>query len=170
MELSAAGLDLLKRSEGFRNRVYLDVAGFPTIGYGHRLVHPESFPNGISEQQATGILAQDVGEAELAVTRMVKVTLTQGQFDALVDFCFNLGSGRLASSTLLQDLNRGNYAAAADQLLLWDHAGAKENLALKARREAELQLWNKQQSEDSVQSNRPTPSPLESANNQVSHY
>src|SRR5271166_5324099 len=53
MKFSTAGMELLKRSEGFRNRVYLDVAGFPTIGYGHRLLHPESFPNGITEAQAT---------------------------------------------------------------------------------------------------------------------
>ena len=60
MQFSAAGLELLKQSEGFRNRTYLDVAGFPTIGYGHRLVHPECFPNGIDEAQAARILAGDV--------------------------------------------------------------------------------------------------------------
>ena len=44
MELSAEGLELIKRAEGFRGRTYMDVEGFPTIGYGHRLVHPETFP------------------------------------------------------------------------------------------------------------------------------
>lgn len=141
MELSAAGLGLLKRAEGFRSRVYLDVDGYPTIGYGHRLVHPETFPHGIGEVQAAGLLAGDVRDAERAVERMVKVPLTQGQFDALVDFCFNLGQGRLAESTLLKDLNAGEYDAAAEQLLRWDHAGAQENAGLKARREAEFQLW-----------------------------
>lgn len=142
MQISAAGLELLKRSEGFRSRVYLDVAGFPTIGYGHRLLHPESFPTGISEEQAAEILICDVREAEQAVQRLVKVPLTQGQYDALVDFCFNLGQGRLANSSLLQCLNLGQYAAAAEQLLRWDHAGSHENLALKARREAEFALWD----------------------------
>lgn len=142
MELSGAGLALLKQSEGFRGKVYLDVNGLPTIGYGHRLLHPESFPNGITEQQATEILASDVRESELAVHRLVRVPLAQGQFDALVDFCFNLGSSRLAASTLLADLNTGRYSAAAEQLLLWDHAGDRECAALRARREAEFHLWH----------------------------
>jgi lysozyme len=141
MKFSAAGMELLKKSEGFRSRVYLDVAGFPTIGYGHRLLHPESFPNGIDEQQAANLLACDVREAEQAVQRLVKVPLTQGQFDALVDFCFNLGSGRLAASSLLKDLNAGKYDDAAEQLLRWDHAAGRENIALKCRREAEAELW-----------------------------
>jgi lysozyme len=142
MELSAAGLELIKKSEGYRGCVYLDVEGYPTIGYGHRLVHPESFPKGISEMQATAILYGDVRDAERAVARMVKVPISQGQFDALVDFVFNLGQGRLADSTLLRELNSGHIAEAGEQLLRWDHAGRHENAGLKARREAELRLWN----------------------------
>ena len=141
MKFSTAGMELLKRSEGFRNRVYLDLAGFPTIGYGHRLLHPESFPNGITEAQATNLLALDVCEAEQGVERLVKVPLSQGQFDALVDFCFNLGAGRLAASILLKSLNAGRFDEAARELLQWDHAGGEENSALKARREAEVELW-----------------------------
>ena len=142
MKLSAAGLELLKRAEGFRGRMYLDVNGFPTIGYGHRLLNPNSFPDGIAEAQAAEILVSDVRDAEQAVARLVKVALTQGQFDALVDFCFNLGAGKLAKSTLLKVLNGGRYEAAGEQLLRWDIAGGKENAGLKARREAELALWN----------------------------
>lgn len=141
MKLSAAGLELLKRSEGFRSHVYLDVAGFPTIGYGHRLLHPESFPNGIGEPQAAELLASDVRDAEQAVQRLAKVPLTQGQFDALVDFVFNLGSGRFATSTLLKRLNAGSYAEAMQELLRWDRAAGKEIPALKLRREAEVKLW-----------------------------
>ena len=142
MQLSKAGLELLKRSEGFRSRTYKDVNGFPTIGYGHRLLNPESFPDGITEPQATEILAADVRDAEQAVARLVKVPLTSGQFDALVDFCFNLGAGRLASSTLLKILNSARYQDAAEQLLRWDVAAGHENAGLKARREAEFDLWN----------------------------
>lgn len=142
MQLSADGLDLIKKSEGYRGQVYRDVAGFPTIGYGHLIKPGESFPDGITEPQASAILAGDVQQAEQAIARLVKVALTQGQFDALVDFCFNLGAGRLVSSTLLRDLNAGNPDAAAAQLLLWDHAGGVIITGLKARREAELQLWN----------------------------
>ena len=141
MKLSATGLELIKKSEGFRSTVYLDVAGLPTIGYGHRLIHPECYPSGICETQAEVILLWDVHESEQAVSRQVTVPLTQGQFDALVDFTFNLGSGRLASSTLLQNLNAGKYDAAATELLRWDHSGEHEIASLKARREAEFQLW-----------------------------
>jgi len=141
VELSAAGLELIKRSEGFVGRTYNDLAGFSTVGYGHKIVPPESFPSGVTEPQAEAILAKDVKKAESAIAQLVKVPLTQGQFDALVDFCFNLGADRLAGSTLLAELNAGRYAAAGRQLLLWDHAGGKVVPGLKARREAELALW-----------------------------
>jgi lysozyme len=143
MQLNAEGLDLIKKSEGFRDRVYRDVAGFPTIGYGHLIKPTESFPDGIAEPQAAEILASDVQDAEQAVARLVKVALTQGQFDALVDFCFNLGAGRLAGSTLLRELNAGHHAAAAQQLFAWDHAGGFVNAGLKARRQAEFELWTR---------------------------
>jgi lysozyme len=141
MQLSAQGLDLIKRSEGFRAAEYRDVAGHATIGYGHRVVPPESFAGEITEAQATNLLMNDVRHAELAVCRLVHVRLTQGQFDALVDFCFNVGAGNLASSTLLKELNEGEYAVAGLELLRWDYAASAPNPALKARRTAELQLW-----------------------------
>jgi lysozyme len=144
MELSEAGLDLIKKSEGFRSHTYLDVAGIPTIGYGHRLLPHESYPNGINEQQAAEILIEDARQAQQSVERLVKVALTQGQFDALTDFCFNLGAGRLASSTLLKELNARNYESAREQLLRWDQAAGKVNAGLKARREAEFQLWGEE--------------------------
>jgi lysozyme len=142
MQLSDAGLDLVKRSEGFRSHTYLDVNGFPTIGYGHRILPSESFPGPIAETQANDLLASDLRVAEQDVVRLVKVPLTQGQFDALVDFCFNLGGERLASSTLLKVLNGGRYQDAVEQLLRWDLAGGQVNAGLKARRQAECALWN----------------------------
>jgi len=142
MPFSSAGLDLLKKSEGFRNRSYIDVAGIATIGYGHRILPSESFPNGIDLVQATQLLIHDIEQAELAVRKFVKVALTQGQYDALVDFVYNIGANHLAASSMLHELNIGRYDAAAEQLLLWDHAGKKEVAALKARREAEFHLWH----------------------------
>lgn len=141
MQFSAAGLALLKKSEGFRGHVYKDVAGIPTIGYGHRLLSLDSFSNGIDEQQAENLLTADVNNACASVALLVKVPLTQGQFDALVDFTFNLGAGRLGGSSLLKELNAGRYDSACEKLLLWDHSGLTELAALKARREAEAELW-----------------------------
>ena len=146
MTLSEAGLDLIKKSEGFRGQTYQDVAGFSTIGYGHRLLPHESFPGPISPAEALDLLAADVHRAEQAVERLVKVPLTKGQFDALVDFCFNLGAGRLASSTLLKALNNGRYNEAREQLLRWDLAGSEVSPGLKTRRQAEFQLWGAESS------------------------
>lgn len=142
MELSERGLALLKVSEGFRSQVYKDINGFPTIGYGHKLLPIESFPDGVSEEQAAALLKSDIYSAQTAVARLVKVPLTQGQYDALVDFVFNLGPGRLAVSTLLKMLNAGKYDGASLHLLEWDHANHIEVAALKARRTAEFNLWH----------------------------
>jgi lysozyme len=141
MKLSAAGLALLKVSEGFRSKMYFDSAGLPSIGYGHKILPHERFPDGIDEPRAAEILAADLAGAESAVGSLVKVPLTQGQFDALVDFTFNLGRGRLAYSTLLKMLNGGQYDAAADQLLRWDQAGGSVNKGLAIRRATERNLW-----------------------------
>lgn len=141
MVMSKAGLQVLKMAEGFRRHIYKDAAGLPTIGYGHRLLAEESFPEGISEDEASKLLSADLQWAEQSVLRMVKVALTQGQFDALVDFVYNLGVARLAESTLLHLLNAGDYEAAARQFLLWDKVNGCVSPALLRRRQAELTLW-----------------------------
>lgn len=159
MRLSNAGLNLIKQSEGFRATTYLDSAGRPTIGYGHKLRPGGSFPNGVTRAQAEQLLIADVATACGAVEQLVHVPLTQGQYDALVDFCFNLGRGRLASSTLLRDLNAGDYHAARHQLLLWDHAGGQAMPALQSRRQAEFTLWGGVSSESQPASTPRTASP-----------
>ena len=141
MRVSTQGLNLIEQSEGFRSTVYKDTSGIPTIGYGHRITHGESYPHGITKAQAEALLLRDVAAAEAAVTDLVKVPLTQPQFDALVDFAYNLGAGRLAASTLLRDLNAGHYLLAAAQILLWDHTGSEVSSGLKRRREAECHLF-----------------------------
>ena len=150
MHFSKAGLELLKESEGFKSQTYLDTAGFQTIGFGHRVKPGESYAEGISPAQGEAILAQDVQIAEQAVAHLVQVPLTQGQFDALVDFVFNLGAGRLAGSTLLKYLNDGEYDAAAGQLLAWNHVGSHEVAGLKIRREAEFRLWRPSKNREGV--------------------
>ena len=81
----------------------------------------------------------DLLDAEMSVTRLVRVALTQGQFDALVDFCFNVGMGKLAASTLLKYLNAGQYGAAADESLQWAmlerRPGEKRNSSFGMERE-----------------------------------
>jgi lysozyme len=162
MQLSDAGLNLIKRFEGFRAHTYFDLADLATIGYGHKLQPGELFPDGITEPLAAKLLANDVRAAELAVERLVRIPLSQPQFDALVDFVFNLGAGRLQRSTLLRMLNAGDYASASGQLLLWDHAADKEILGLKTRREAEFALWTSAEARQDVARANPAPAPAQS--------
>ncbi len=80
------GINLIKRFEGFEPEIYLDAAGFPTIGYGH-LLRPgeaEIFKNGITPEAGEALLIKDILSAKTAVFRLIKVPLTNGQFDALV--------------------------------------------------------------------------------------
>jgi lysozyme len=146
MALSPRGLDFIKAREGFNATVYEDMAGHPTIGYGHRLRAGEAFPTGIDEAGAALLLAQDVAVAVAAVNRLVAVDLTQAQFDALVSFTYNVGAGNLQGSTLLRLLNERDAAGAAAQFALWDHDRVNGgqlavNQGLLARRLAEWRLF-----------------------------
>ena len=150
LKLSDAGLSLIKTSEGLRLTVYRDVAGFATIGYGHKILPTESFST-IVEAEAGALLETDSLSAAQAVIKQVTVQLTQGQFDALTDFVFNLGAQRLAESTLLKLLNAGQYAQVPTQLCHtddeghvagWVYAGGEIEPALVIRRQAEIALWN----------------------------
>jgi lysozyme len=95
----------------------------------------------ISRDDAVKLMIRDLQAAVDAVIRLVQVPLTEGELAALTDFVYNLGAGSLAPSTLLKLLNAGDYAGAAQQLPLWDHAGGKVLAGLLARRQAELALF-----------------------------
>lgn len=137
------GLDLIKRFEGFESEIYLDAAGLPTIGYGHLLRPGEHkmFADGISEAAGEALLIKDVGVAERAVLRLIKVPLTDGQFDALVSFTFNLGSGALQRSTLRRKVNREEHEEVPAELMRWVWAGGRKLKGLVQRRKAEILLY-----------------------------
>lgn len=139
MKLSKAGLDLLKESEGFRAEAYQDAGGVWTIGYGTtKDVQPGDT---CTEDEAALWLRRDVLSAEWAVMALVEVPLTQGQFDALVDFTYNLGSDALAKSTLLKKLNNKDYRGAADEFPRWVYAGNQVLPGLVTRRGKEMALF-----------------------------
>lgn len=129
--------------EGCVLHTYLDSVGISTIGVGHVVRPGESFPNGISREQALTILAQDVQVAEKAIDVDVKVSLTQNQGDAIASFIFNVGVGAFATSTLLKKLNTGDLQGAADEFLKWTHGGGKVIQGLVNRRQAERELFLK---------------------------
>lgn len=120
MKLDQAGIDAIKKHEDFRAFPYQDIAGKWTIGYGHLIKPGESFPRDISIEEAEVILFNDAQIAMDAVNRLVKVPITQNQFNALVSFTYNLGTGALAESSVLRNLNNGDVQAAADSFLLWN--------------------------------------------------
>lgn len=137
------GINLIKRFEGFESKIYLDAAGYPTIGYGHLLRHGEAemFKNGITPEAGEALLIKDVLSAERAVCRLIKVPLTDGQFDALVSFTFNLGSGALQRSTLRRKVNREEHHEVPEQLMRWVWAGGRRLRGLIRRREVEARRY-----------------------------
>jgi len=92
-----------------------------------------------TQDQAIKWLLEDTAAAQLDVNTHVTVPISQPIFDSLCDFAFNLGRGNLNNSTLLKDLNAGNYAAAANEFDKWDRAGGQVVAGLLRRREAEKQ-------------------------------
>jgi len=139
MNASEKGLELIKHFEGLRLEAYQCSAHVWTIGYGHT----DGVQTGdvITLEQAGDFLRGDVQKSELAVNRFVTVPLTQQQFDALVSFTFNLGSGNLRTSTLLKKLNTGDYLGAAMEFMNWVNAGGRKVSGLIVRREAEKALF-----------------------------
>jgi lysozyme len=137
---SEDGLALTKGFEGLRLAAYQDVAGVWTVGYGH--TGPEVRAGlKITEAQAETLLLADLAAAIACVNDAVTVEISQCQFDALVDFCFNAGRGNFLNSTLLRKLNSGDVAGAAAQFLLWVHAGGSVVAGLVRRRNAEATLF-----------------------------
>jgi lysozyme len=137
---SPNGFKLTEQFEGLSLKAYQDVAGVWTNGYGN--THGVVPGSTITLQEATDQLASNIEGAEYVVNHVVIVPLTQNQFDALVDFVFNLGSGNFQSSTLLRKLNAGDYAGASAEFPKWNHSGGQVVAGLTRRRLAEQALFN----------------------------
>jgi lysozyme len=148
IEVPQASIDLAKRFEGFhrvpkhdphRAYPYVCPAGYWTIGYGH-LCYQNHPP--ITENEAEGYLAQDLQTALRATLRYCPVLATesQGRLAAIVDFTFNLGAGRLQTSTLRRRVNQRDWMVAGRELRRWVLGGGKVLPGLVVRREAEVML------------------------------
>lgn len=109
MKTSQAGIDAIKGEEQLRLKAYADSKGIMTIGYGHVILPNETFTV-ITEQEAEGLLRQDLATAENCINANVNVAISQNQFDALVSFVFNAGCNAFKKSTLLAEVNNAaNY-------------------------------------------------------------
>ena len=135
MTYSGNGLNFTEKEEELRLHAYQDIVGVWTIGYGHtKDVQPGQI---ISQEQAQQFLQEDIKSAESAVNDLVDVPLNQNEFDALVDFVFNVGEGNFENSTLLKLLNQKDYSKAAVEFARWSYASGKVVSDLLKRRIAE---------------------------------
>ena len=148
MEIGKKGLNLIKDFEGLRLEAYPDPAtgGDPwTIGYGWtNPVDGKPVKKGmiITQQKAEELLTEGVKSYAKKVTDLVKVNLTQNQFDALVSFSYNLGTYNLQTSTLLKKVNSKDFKGASEEFLKWNKAKGKVMAGLTRRRQAEKDLFN----------------------------
>lgn len=151
MKTSENGIAVIKFFESLSLKAYPDPAtgGEPwTIGYGHTGGVKKG--DTITEDEANDMLVADLAKFERAVSRLVKVKLTQGQFDGLVSFSFNVGPGRLEKSTLLRKLNIGDYFGAASEFRRWNKAAGQVMRGLTRRRFAEERLFLGDDAKDAI--------------------
>lgn len=145
MKTSQRGIDLIKQSEGFRDRMYLDASGLPTIGYGTLIdSKAEAYltDQTITEADGEVLLKIDLINIEKGIKNLVTSRINQNQFDALASFCYNLGVGSLKKSTLLKKIN----ANPADPNIMaefekWTRARGKILPGLVIRRQKESDLY-----------------------------
>tara|TARA_X000001382_G_scaffold129914_1_gene123186 strand:- start:1245 stop:1688 length:444 start_codon:yes stop_codon:yes gene_type:complete len=142
MHISAEGLSLIKKFEGCELKAYRCAANVLTIGYGTIKNVTEGME--ITQEEAETLLQEEMHEYEGYINDMVKVPLEQHQFDAMVSWVFNLGSGNLSSSTLLKKLNNSEYDEVPAQIRRWNKAGGKVLDGLIRRREAEALMFMNQ--------------------------
>lgn len=139
MKQSPKGRKLTQAREGLRLVAYRDGGGVWTLGYGHTKGVKEGMT--CTEAQAEAWYDSDITEAEHEVDLYVTAPLTQNQFDALVDWTFNLGGMNLRSSTMLKRINNKDWDKVTMEMLRWDHDNGKVVKGLTERRQEEVKLW-----------------------------
>jgi len=137
---SGTGMALTENAEGVRLTSYQDSGGIWTLGFGHTAGITEGM--NCTMEQAYEWLQEDTQSSADAVNRLVNIQLDQNEFDALVDFVYNLGVGSFSSSTMLKLINQGNLHDAALEFQKWDHCGGKVVQGLLNRRIAEQKEFN----------------------------
>jgi lysozyme len=146
VNVSKAGIALIKHHEGVRSRPYRCPANLWTVGVGHLIGDGKSLPDSwnrtFTKEEIDGLLKSDLRRFELGVHKMLpNVPLRQHEFDAIISFCFNLGLGCFQRSTLRQALLRGDKKAAMESLVKYCRAGGKILKGLQIRRLDEKALF-----------------------------
>ena len=137
--ISEEGISLIKKFEGCELESYQDSVGVWTIGYGHTKGVEKGMT--ITKDEADRMLIEELVEYEGYINDMVTVNLGQCEFDALVAWVYNLGPTNLKNSTLLKELNAGNYLVVPQEIKRWNKAGGEVLKGLIRRREAEALLF-----------------------------
>lgn len=139
MNISPAGLALIKAHEGCKLKAYLDTGGVPTIGWGH--TRGVKTGDRCTQAQADTWFETEVAEFADEVDGLVFPLLSQNRFDALVSFAYNVGVEAFMNSTLLHKVNAKDYAGAAEQFGRWIYDNGKVINGLVARRADERSLF-----------------------------
>jgi lysozyme len=142
MNTDATGRTFITREEGEILHTYHCPAGILTIGVGH--TGPDVYPaSTLTHEASQALLSRDLARFEVAVHHLVRVPLTQNQFNALVSFAFNLGEGALQKSSLLRLVNAGNRdrATITAAFKLWRNVNGKPSADIEARRAREAALF-----------------------------
>ena len=145
-KLSQKGLELIKSFEGLSLKPYVCAGGINTIGYGNtyytngKKVSLQDKP--ITKQQAEELLKHSLSTYEKAVDSFCRDDISQSNFDALVSFAYNLGTGALQKSTLIKKVNANpKDVTIADEFLKWNKANGRVLAGLTRRRQAEANLY-----------------------------
>ena len=139
LKTSQEGISLIKSFEGCEWTAYRCSANVPTIGYGHTAGVSDG--DTCTQEEAETMLAEDLVEFEDYVKNYVESELQQNEFDALVAWTYNLGPANLKESTMLKELNSGNFEEVPRQMKRWNRAGGEVLDGLIRRREAESRLF-----------------------------
>lgn len=140
MNVSGAGVDLIKKFEDCSLDAYLDMVGVVTIGWG--TTGPD-IHMGLSwtQEDCDKVLLADLDHFASQISKLITAQVNQNQFDACCSFTYNLGVGAFRSSTLLKLINQNAFLEAASEFHKWDHAGGREVPGLLKRRLAEKTLF-----------------------------
>lgn len=140
MRISENGKIFIKNFEGLRLKAYKCPAGVWTIGYGHTGSDVKENMI-ITKEQAENLFNLDILVHSNNVSKLVRVNLTQNQFDALVSFEYNVGYGNFLKSTLLKKLNAKDYTGASQEFEKWVYSNKKRIDGLVKRRQKEKELF-----------------------------
>ncbi len=141
MQASQTAINLIKKFEGIELNTYICPAGYPTIGYGHRIRSDEKISNSITEEYAEKLLYGDLEKVENCINSKVNTELNQNQFDALVSFVYNLGCGTFSRSSVLKYINSEKHEKVPNAIRLYNKSNGTILNGLTKRREEEALLY-----------------------------